>query len=184
MRHKSSGAHAFAFAFQSLVQPDSFHHSSLQLSVQFAAPVFPSPYYFTRRFINRSRNNLVSPSPPDRRAILFFAASSLVPIGPAWAPRIVHPGPYFNINFPDGDTSFASAWPHISSELIIIRIPFLLYPAVARAQAPLPLFFSLPLQGRTAYLSCSKLMTLKHFRQKAQSSGEQLNESTVRIITA
>lgn len=59
--------------------------------------------------------------------------SSLVPIGPAWAPHIVHPGSYFNINFPDGDTSFASSWPPISPELIIIRVPFLLSPVVVRA---------------------------------------------------
>lgn len=152
MRHKGS-AHAFAFALQSLVQPASFHHSSLQLSVQFAAPVFPSPYYFARRFINRSHNNLVSP--PLLAAVQSSSsplhASSLVPIGPVWAPRIVHPGPYFNINFPDGDTSFASAWPRISSELIIIRIPFLLYPAIARARArKVSLLFFPLLQGRTA----------------------------------
>ena len=137
-------AHAFAFAFQSLVQPASFHHSSLQLSVQFATPIFSSPYYFTRRFINRSRNNLVSLPP---LAIVQFSssplrASSLVPIGPAWAPHIVHPGPYFNINFPNGDTSFTSTWPRISPQLIIIRIPFLLPPAVARAQGSPPLLSS------------------------------------------
>lgn len=87
VKHKSS-AHAFAFAFQSLVQPASFHHSSLQLSVQFAAPVFPSPYYFVRRFINRSGNNLVSPPALGRRAILFFATATALP---RWSP-LVPPG--------------------------------------------------------------------------------------------
>lgn len=43
--------------------------------------------------------------------------------------------PYFNINFLNDDTSVASAWPHISAELIIIHVSLLLPPAVARARA-------------------------------------------------
>lgn len=109
------------------------------------ADILSPPYYFARRFINRSRNNLVSPlSIP--RAILFIATARFL-LGPAWAPRIVQPGPYFNINFPDGDTSFASTWPRISPKLIIIRVPFLLPPAVTRARKIL-LFPPVPLQGR------------------------------------
>jgi len=83
VRHKSS-AHAFAFTFQSLVQPASFHHSSLQLSVQFATPIFPSPYYFVRRFINRSRNNLVS---PPSLAVMQSSSSPLrrFLVGPHWS---------------------------------------------------------------------------------------------------
>lgn len=98
-------------------QATPFHHSSLQLTVQFVAPIFSPPYYFDWWFINRSRNNLVS------RAILFFATARFL-VGPAWAPRIIHLATYFNINFPDGDTSFASSWPPISPELIIIRVLF------------------------------------------------------------
>jgi len=66
--------------------------------------------------------------------ILFFGTFSLVLADPAWAPHIARPGPYFNINFPDGDTSFASAWPHISTELIIIHVP-LFAPTRCRARA-------------------------------------------------
>lgn len=60
-------------------QATPFHHSSLQLTVQFVAPIFSPPYYFDRRFINRSRNNLVS------RAILFFATTRFL-FGPYWIP--------------------------------------------------------------------------------------------------
>lgn len=107
--------HVFTFAFRSLLpQSAPFHHSSLQLTVQFASPVF-------------SRHLTISPDDslidPVTTSYLLLACNPLhralppwFPIGAAWAPRIVHPGLYFNINFPDGDTSFASALPRISPE--------------------------------------------------------------------
>lgn len=107
--------HVFTFAFRSLpLQSAPFHHSSLQLTVQFASPVF-------------SRHLTISPDDslidPVTTSYLLLACNPLhralppwFPIGAAWAPRIVHSGLYFNINFPDGDTSFASALPRISPE--------------------------------------------------------------------
>lgn len=79
------------------------------------------------RHLTISTDSLIDPvttSSPVQFSFSPLRVSSLVPIGPAWAPRIIHLATYFNINFPDGDTSFASSWPPISPELIIIRVLF------------------------------------------------------------
>lgn len=51
-----------------------------------------------------------------RNSVLKHRATFLLVGGPAWTPRIVHSDSYFNINFPDSDTSFASDRPRISVE--------------------------------------------------------------------
>lgn len=82
---------------------------------------------YSRHLTISTDDSLIDPvttSSPAQFSFSPLRVSSLVPIGPAWAPRIIHPATYFNINFPDGDTSFASSWPPISPELIIIRVLF------------------------------------------------------------
>lgn len=134
MEKFSAHAHLHLLCATTPLRPAPFHHSFLQLSVQFAVSIF------SRHLTISLDDSLIDPVTtslpplPIPRAILFIATVRFL-LGPAWAPRIVRPGPYFNINFPDGDTSFASTRPRISPKLIIIRVPFLLPPAVARARA-------------------------------------------------
>lgn len=142
MKYRNS-VHTFIFVFQSLL--------SVKL-LSFITHPFNLLSNLLRRYSRHltisTDDSLIDPVTTPSSAqfcSLPLRVSSLVPIGPAWAPRIVHPGPYFNINFPDGDTSFALSWPPIYPKLIIIHL-FLL-PPLSRARKVLLFFFFFFLRG-------------------------------------
>lgn len=127
-----------------------FHSRSF--SDRFFSLLIPSTFCpicrrYSRHLTISSNNSLIDPitlslstfllsSSTLRNSALQHHASFLLVrphVGLAWTSRIVHSGPYFNINFLDGDTSFTSTQPRISAEAHHHPRPLLVPPPLSHA---------------------------------------------------